>query len=45
LNGLTRRAFAEIVEAGNDDEALAGWIQRETDIAEISVRNVLELRE
>src|SRR5713101_3749957 len=43
LNCLARRAVAEIVEAGDDDEAFAGVVQGESDIAEIGVRDVLQL--
>ncbi len=43
MNGLARRALAEIVEAGDDDEAFVGVIQGEPDIAEIRVRDVLQL--
>src|SRR5580704_11711270 len=43
LNGLAGSAFAKIVETRNDNEALAGLIQDEADVAEISVSDVLEL--
>ena len=42
LNGLAGGAFAEIVEARDDDEAFAGLIQRKTDVAEIGVCDVLQ---
>ena len=43
LHGLTGRAFAQIVQAGNDDESSATGVQRETDIAEIGLDDVLQL--
>src|SRR6266436_2949906 len=43
LHGLTGRAFSEIVEAGNDHETPAGFVQRKADIAEVRVRDVLQL--
>ena len=45
LDCLPRRAFAEIVEARNDHEPLAGRIERKTDIAEIRVRHMLQFRQ
>src|SRR5258708_8351517 len=38
-----RRALAEIIEGGNDDEAFDGIVQGEPDIAKIGVRDVLQL--
>src|SRR5277367_4670500 len=43
LNSLTGGASAEIVEAGDDDEALAGFVEHADDVAEIGVRHVLQL--
>src|SRR5580704_3171800 len=43
LNGLAGGAFAKIIETRNDNEALAGLIQNEADVAEIGVSDVLEL--
>src|SRR5580658_942895 len=43
LNGLTGGAFAKIVEARDDDQALTRFVQRKADVAEIGVRDVLKL--
>ena len=43
LDGLAGRAFAEIVEARDNDKALAGRVQGEADVAKVGVRDVLEL--
>src|SRR5579863_5289994 len=43
LNGLAGGAFAKIVETRDDNEALAGLIQDEADIAEIGVGDMLKL--
>jgi len=45
LHGLPGGAFPEIVETGDDDEAASGFIQGESDIAEIGVCNVLQFRQ
>ncbi len=45
LNGLARGAFAKIVEARDDDEALARLIQGEAYVTEIGVRDMLQLRQ
>ena len=45
MNGLAGGALAKIVEARDDDEAFAGVVQSETDIAEIGVRDVLQFRQ
>ena len=45
LNGLAGSAFAEIVEARDDDQTLAGFIQSEADVAEIGVGDMLQLRQ
>jgi hypothetical protein len=41
LNGLARRAFAEIVQARHEDQTATRLIQREADIAKICVRDML----
>ena len=43
LNGLAGGAFAKIVEARDDDEALAGLIRGKTDVTEVGVGDVLQL--
>src|SRR5580692_121324 len=43
LDSLASGAFAEIVETRDDDEALAGFVQDEADVAEVGVRDVLQL--
>src|SRR5580693_4591332 len=43
LNGLTGGAFAEIVETGDQDQALAGFIQGKTNVTEVGVGDVLQL--
>src|SRR5487761_530952 len=45
LDGLTGGAFAEIVETRDDDQTLAGFVQDKTDVAEIRVCDVLQLRQ
>src|ERR1700736_5844484 len=45
LNRLPGRAFAQIVEAGNDNQTLAWRIQGETNVAEIRRVDVLKLRQ
>ncbi len=45
LNGLAGRAFSEIVEAGNDDQAAAAFIQSKTQVAIIRVCHMLQLRQ
>src|ERR1700722_4941335 len=43
LNGLAGGTFAEIVETGDHDQALAGLIQGKTDVTEVGVGDVLQL--
>ncbi len=43
LNGLTGGAFAKIVEARDDNETLAGLIQREADVTKVAAGDVLQL--
>src|SRR2546428_10196743 len=45
LHRLARRALAQVVEAGHDDQTLARRVQRESDVAEIRVRHMLQLRQ
>src|ERR1700684_1158888 len=45
LDGLACGAFAEIVEAGDDDQSPARLVQGEADVTEIGVRNVLQFRQ
>src|SRR5579859_538686 len=45
LNGLARGAFAKIIETRDDDEATAGRIEREAEVGEIGVRDVLNFRQ
>ena len=45
LNGLASRPLAQVVQARNDDEALSRGIERKTDVAEIRVSDVLNLRQ
>src|SRR6202795_1686018 len=44
LHGLAGGAFSKIVEARNDDQAAPRMVQRKSDVAEIGVRDVLQLR-
>src|SRR5580692_13185038 len=43
LNGLAGGAFAKIVETGDQDQALAGFIQGKTNVTEVGVGDVLQL--
>src|SRR6266850_2122102 len=45
LHGLAGSAFPKIVEARDDDQAASRLVQCESDVAEIRVRNVLQLRQ
>src|SRR5882672_297468 len=45
LNGLAGSAFSKIVEARDDDQAASRFVERESDVAKIRVRDVLQLRQ
>src|SRR3982074_27945 len=45
LHGLAGGAFSKIVEARNDHQTAAGFVQRESDVTKIGVRDVLQLRQ
>jgi len=45
LHGLAGGAFSEIVKARDEDQAASRVVQRESDIAKICVRDVLQLRQ
>src|SRR2546421_5596352 len=45
LHGLAGSAFSKIVEARDDDQAASRLVQRESDVAKIGMRNVLQLRQ
>ena len=45
LNGLAGRPLAQVVQARNDDEALSRGIERKTNVAEVRVSDVLNLRQ
>src|SRR5258707_14081802 len=45
LHGLAGGAFSEIVKARYEDQAASRMVQRESDIAKICVRDVLQLRQ
>src|SRR5260370_38420142 len=44
LHGLSGSAFAKIVKTGDDDQTTTGLVQGKADVAEIGVRDVLQLR-
>src|SRR5216683_1696905 len=45
LHGLAGSAFAKIVKTGDDNQTTAGLVQGKADVAEIGVRDVLQLRQ
>src|SRR6266516_1053616 len=45
LHGLSGSAFAKIVKTGDDNQTTAGLVQGKADVAEIGVRDVLQLRQ